>query len=629
MTKRKPITQRIVNRVGLQTGEQVASEIERRVNEANRRFEHRLKEINEQTEATIKARVSEAYAEGFDDGNDDPASGQIAAGGMGYRLMSGGGREPTITWEQNLITAWQLIQSNPLVKRASVIKRDYIIGQGIEPKAADPELQTVLDDFWKDNKMPSLISEFARQWSDYGAQVVPAFVRQSDGRVTLAYIDPGLIERVIAHPDNALKMWAVVVKPQQNQDPWVNNTDTQVYRIIRKAEQVVVKAQRFKTRHSEGCARETESIPDLEGYRHACPDCGAELVKHFPARVIEATWHNPNDKPDSTQSVDGMMATHKQAPREPWEQVMLEFYGLTDYNGDCFYVRKNADSNQTIGRSDHMQQADFCDQHDAVSWSLADRERLANLVISILRIAGKDDAVKEWQRKINDWAKDPGSVFVVNESVLDFDMNAPVLNQTSSVATIDMLRKLVLGGEGIPDAWYGSPSGAHLATAQAQGDPTWRTFAHDQGIIQGWFIEMLEFVRDQAIIAGNYVPKPTIEKELDADGNEVEISVEPDTSVTLPMPEMTVKDVTPLASALMSIVSAADMAVARRFATQENAIDLVAKVAAELDVHIDVDELKDAVVNDAQGAALGIGGGDAAENERSWRKVHAALGDGE
>lgn len=596
MTKKPtkpPLRQRLYNRVGLLTTEQVEQRVEKRASEA----------------------YKSGFADAADRGNDDPGDATFAPGGMGYRVASGGVREPSISWEQNLLSAWQLKQSNPLVDRMSEIHRDYIIGTGIEPKAVDPDLQTILADFWTDNKMPGFISELTQQWGDYGAQCVPAFVRDSDGRVRLGYIDPDLIERVVAHPENSREMWAVVIKEQHNLDTWVENTKKQVYRIVRKAERVVVeKPQFFEMRHKESC--KLEAMPD--GLT-SCPECDEVIFIEFGKRAIEAHYLKPGEPDDAKPAdISGKMATAAQSPREPWEDVMLAHYGLDDYTGDCFYVRKNADSNQTLGRSDHLQVADTCDQHDAAAFAVGEREQLANLIFADVAIDAEGQNLLDRIKELGDKPPKPGSINAHNLSET-WSLNSPTLNQTASVATVDMQRKLVLGGEGIPDAWFGSPSGAHLATAQAQGDPTWRTFSHDQGLIQTWFLEMLAFVRDQAMIAGTYRPEET--------ENEDGETVQPDTSVTLPMPEMTVKDVTGLATALGAVVGALSLAEDRGYISQADAIDATAKVLAELDVRPDVDELKDAAANDAQGAALGIGAGDAALNRQSFFNTHGALGD--
>jgi len=565
MAKRKTIGQRILNRLGVTVIR------------------------NEQ----LRRRVREAYASGYDDGNDDPATSALAARGHGYKITSGGAREPSISWEENLKTAWDLKQSNPLVDRMGEIRRDYIIGQGIAPKAVDPDLQTILDDFWKANEMLAFTSELARQWGDYGAQCVPAYTRLSDGRVSLGYIDPDLIERVIAHPGNSRAMWAVVIKEQRGAvtDSWVPDVGTQVYKVVRPAERIVVdQEQEFTIGESE------------------------ESLRFLP-RIIEARWRNPNNGAD--EDITGKLATAAQSPRAPWEIVMLKSYGLDDYSGDCFLIRKNADSNQPLGRSDHLQAADFCDQHDAAMFALGQQEELKNMIFADVAVDGDEDKVRERAREIRERPPTPGSVNVHNLSET-WNLNAPNMQQAGSVTTVDAQRKLVLGGEGIPDAWYGAPGGTHLATVTAQGDPTWRTLVHDQGRIQSWLIKMLEFVRDQALIAGHYRPQPVVDENGEV--------VPADMSVALPMPEMTVRDIAGLSAALSSVVGAMSMAVAEGFASKENAIDAVAKVLTEMDVHPDVDELKDAIVDEEQGTLLGAGGDDGAGfNLRSWKATHAAL----
>jgi len=156
-------------------------------------------------------------------------------------------------------------------------------------------------------------------------------------------------------------------------------------------------------------------------------------------------------------------------------------------------------------------------------------------------------------------------------------------------------------------AWLGNPQGAHLATAQAQGDPTWRTLRHDQGMMQAWFVKMLEFARDQAQIAGHYLP---LDDDVDA-------------SVSLPMPEMTVRDIIGISGAFSGMVGAMSIAIDSNLITREAAIDAIAKILSELDIDIDTDELKDELANEQQTTALT--GGDLFDNRRDWDNVHPVL----
>lgn len=538
--------------------------------------------------ASIRKRAFEA---GWNDANDDPGDATLGlkAGGMGYKIASGGVREPVITWEQNLQAAWDLKQSNPIVDRVGEIRRDYIVAANVHPQAADPDLQPIVDEFWRINKMARRISEFTRQWSDYGAQCIPVSVRESDGRAKLGYADPDIIKRVIAHPENAMDAWAVVIKPQVSQDPWVKNYDTQIYRIVREAEAVAAPPAQV----------EEEPLPVRKR--------PGELPGKDPmleSRVVEAYFTHPvtNEKEDVT----GKLVTAKQAPLEPWELEMLKAHSLTEYSGTCFYLSKNADSNQPLGRSDYLQIADTCDQHDSTLFSLGEREGLANLIFADVTITGADASeILEHAARIRNRPPKPGSANVHNESET-WDMTAPDLKQTPSIETAKAELTHILGGMGIPNHWYGYGDETNRATAQAQGDPTWKTLQHDQGIAQSWFVEMLLFVRDQAIIAGAYIPEP-----------------ETDTGVDLPMPEMTVKDVVGITSAMAGLVSALSIALQDRLTTREAAIDAFAKLMQELDISTAVDELKEQIQNDEQGSILS--GSGTLFDPKAWQNVHAPL----
>lgn len=507
--------------------------------------------------AESKRRIQEAYRDGRRDGNDDPAdSGTgLAAGGFGYRTISGGVREPVVTWEKNLETAWQLKQSHPMINRAGEIQRDYIIGLGVKPQATDPELQQILDDFWADNKMSLFSSELVRQWSDYGAQVVPVFARESDGRARLGYIDPSLIERVIAHPQNAREMWAVVIREQDSTDEWIESVGKQVYRVIRQDDTAVI------------------------------------------SDIVTLPANHP-----------GKLVTAKQARLQPWETTMLKSFSLDEYTGTCAYIRKNADSNQTVGRSDYLQVADTCDQLDMTIFELGEREALANMIFADVAVDALPSEVKERARELWEIPPTPGSINVhgITET---WNTNSPTLNQTASCETAKLQQGHIAGGVGFPVSWFGRGDETNRATAQAQGDPTWKTLRHDQGIIQAWLLEILHFVRDQAEIAGAYRPDENT-----------------DSGIGLPMPEMITKDVVGITSALSGLVGALSIALQDNLITRDSAIDATAKVLAELGIEEDTELLKDEAANEKQTGLLS-GGSSLFNPKKAWQNVHAPLGD--
>lgn len=396
---------------------------------------------------TIDQRVSEAYERGFYDGNDDPATGTFKAGGQGYRrrpLSDNYVREGKIDYGRALEAAWNLWQKSPIAKRVLTMKRDHIVGHSAAPSAEDEDAGEIVTAFWDDNKLDRRSSQFAMQLFGFGEQCYPAFVRQSDGRVRLGYIDPANIATIIKHPDNSLEDCAVVVERIGTS----GIAEKFVYRIIR---------------HDEGYVDEVQAV-------------------------------------DATH--DGLLVTAEQATREPWEAGMLAGLGLPDYAGSCFYFKVNAVSNQSRGMSDLLQVADWIDQADEVLFALADREQFAGYFSWDVELDTADDKARV--RRTNEIRQTPpakGSVNV-HTSAETWKFVAPDLGQSGTVETFRAILGLILGGMGFPVHWFGYGDDASRATAAVQGDPTVKSLEHDQETVREMLLALCQFAIDQAVIAG-------------------------------------------------------------------------------------------------------------------------------
>lgn len=393
--------------------------------------------------AQLEDARNRAYEAGFYDGNDDPASGDIAKGGFGYKRISDNYlREGKIDYTRALETAWALWQKSPIAKRVLVMKRDHIIGHNARPSVEDVDLAELLQAFWEGNKLEHRASEFTMQLFGMGEQCYPAFVRESDGRVRLGYIDPGNIHQVVKHPNNTLEDWAVVVKKPGAGMEYL------VYRIIREDEDVV-----------------TEDDAQPSQY-------------------------------------EGMLTTWEQSTLEDWEVELWDQFDRPEYDGSCFYAKVNAVSNQSRGMSDLLQIGDWLDQADEVLFALADREQFAGYFAFDVTLASSDDAVvRKRAREIRSNPPKKGSVNVHNDSEA-WNQWAPNLGQTGTIETFRAILGLILGGMGFPVHWYGFGDDANRATAAVQAEPTTKSLEHDQAIVKSLFLTMCRFAIDQASIAG-------------------------------------------------------------------------------------------------------------------------------
>ena len=398
-----------------------------------------------QFKEAVRAAENAGYVNGFNDGNDDPISGTTAS--FGYRSTAKKLRDFSEASAQELMaTAWKLWQSSPVAKRILTLKRDHIAGRNVSPAVTgDDEAAELIEGFWSDNELDKRSGEFTLQLFALGEQCYSLFVRESDGRVRIGYIDPANITEVICHPFNDMDLRMVVVGDARN-------GKGAVLRVVRKDEDVI-------TRTENG-------------------------------EVMQKSKH------------DGLLVTAGQANIEQWEIAALaKNFNRHTYDGTCLLTRVNAFSNQSRGVSDLIQVADWIDQADETLFALGDREQYADFFSWDVEIDGGPEDVSKRSREIAANPPKKGS-FNVHNSAEKWSMMTPDLRQQGSIGTYRALLGLILGGVGFPVHWFGYGDDANRATALAQGDPTIKSLEYDQSTVRDMFETLLQFAIDQAVIAG-------------------------------------------------------------------------------------------------------------------------------
>lgn len=403
-------------------------------------FNRLLEVFNLQTSKDVIRKIEAAYDAGYMDAEDEPASGDIKR--YGYQSSSGRGKRTTqLSPDKMLATAWSLYQYNQAAGRYLEIVRDHVIGKGFEPVIEDESLKEIVDIFIERNDLNEQLSKFALQLRLFGEQCYPVYVRQSDGQVTIAYIDPADIEEVKCHPNNSLKPWVVILKTDMTRE-------RRLYRIIRKDEGFV-----------------------------------------FNDVVITP---NHEDK----------LVMAEQARLEPWEMVLLAEYGLTQYTGSCFHYGANTVSNMPRGFSDLVRPADNLDLEDETIFALGEREGMAGYFSWDVTLEGNNEAeVKTKAAEIRNRVPKKGQVNVHNDKET-WALQSPDLKQPGSIATADAILDRAWGLLGMPKTWRGVGDDSNRASATVMGEPTRKTLEHKQSQVKRIFIDLLYFVRDQAEIAG-------------------------------------------------------------------------------------------------------------------------------
>ncbi len=121
--------------------------------------------------------------------------------------------------------SYYLFVTNPLARRIVELTKDFVIGEGIDFRASDPQVQRILEDFWNDpaNNMEMNIESFVRELAIFGEQLWYCAANPLNGKVRLGYIDPYWIDSVEyatlgGLPGRAVSMpVAVLLKPSSEQ----------------------------------------------------------------------------------------------------------------------------------------------------------------------------------------------------------------------------------------------------------------------------------------------------------------------------------------------------------------------------------------------------------------------------
>lgn len=242
-------------------------------------------------------------------------------------------------------------------------------------------------------------------------------------------------------------------------------------------------------------------------------------------------------------------------------------------DGECFFFTINDLSNGKRGRSDLLAQADWLDAYDEYLFGELDRAKFERAFVWDVMLKGATaEEVKARAKEIS--APAPGSVRVHNDSE-EWNTVAPSLTGADSQDKASLFRNHILGGQTIPEHWFGGGGDVNRAVGAEMGEPTFKMFSLRQKTLK----YMLESI-------GTYVLRQAHLKAK---------SAEPDLEdaafmVEAVFPEMTTKDTSKYASALQQVVVAVTMAIDRGLITDETGLKMINSISGRLGVEINAEE---------------------------------------
>ena len=247
-------------------------------------------------------------------------------------------------------------------------------------------------------------------------------------------------------------------------------------------------------------------------------------------------------------------------------------------DGDAFYFNINSLSSGARGRPDLLASADWLDAYDDFLFGEVDRNRYLRAFVWDVTLKGaNDDAVKQRAREIA--PPSPNSVRVHNDSET-WNAVTPDIKSGDTSESARLLRNHVLGGATLPEHWYGGGGDVNRSTGESMGDPAFKMMSMRQRTIKYMLEQIARFAIRQLALKN--------QRSVDlGDGDLLPSAV---------FPEMIARDTARYAAALQQVVVAAAMAVERGFISKKLALRMIADVASQLGVEIDVDEaLKEAI----------------------------------
>ncbi|WP_281983167.1 hypothetical protein [Azonexus hydrophilus] len=241
-------------------------------------------------------------------------------------------------------------------------------------------------------------------------------------------------------------------------------------------------------------------------------------------------------------------------------------------DGNAFYFNINGLSSGARGRPDLLASADWLDAYDDFLFGEVDRNRYLRAFVWDVTIKGaNEEAVKQRARDIE--APAPNSVRVHNDSEV-WAAVTPDIKSADTSESARLLRNHVLGGATLPEHWYGGGGDVNRSTGESMGDPAFKMMSMRQRTIKYMLEQIARFAIRQWAQAN--------QKAIDfGDGDFLPSAV---------FPEMIARDTTRYAAALQQVIAGAAHAVSNGFISKKLALRLIATVASQLGVEIDIDE---------------------------------------
>ena len=241
-------------------------------------------------------------------------------------------------------------------------------------------------------------------------------------------------------------------------------------------------------------------------------------------------------------------------------------------DGDAFWFTVNNLCGDTRGRSDLLPVMDWCDRYESMLDGEAERQDYMRAYVWDVTLKGATpEDVKK--RALNIAPPQPGTVRVHNDSEI-WGAITPDLKASDGAEAARLFRNHILGGQTMPEHWYGGGGSVNRATGESMAEPTLKMLSMRQSFVGYMLLEVARYTVRQREMA-------TSRKEPDM--------FDPVFGIDVQWPEMSTKDTTKYAAAFQQVVVGCGLALDRGLLSKETALMIMDSVSARLGVTFDAD----------------------------------------
>lgn len=354
---------------------------------------------------------------------------------------------------QQARVAWM---KDPLAGAAVDLMNDFVFGRGLpRPKAADEQVQKVLDELWDDPDNQLILTSYTAQLclgTDLSLQsnlFFLVFDDGEDGKVKLGLIDHDSVETVVRDPDNRLRVLYYVAR--ETRQEWDYKTDAPKVAMRPGRQDMEVKYY--------------EHWRNIEDAENDADDGSRDAPELAPKERIASgkVFHIAINK------------TTEMAFGHPVMDRLLRWY--------------NAYNKFMDARVDIMEASAAFVMKRKVTGTKGQLEKMATQALSRRSRLGSSVEFPDAQT-----APKPASILTENENVTHEDFNINT-NAPAAAQDAQMLRAQVSAATRFPQSYYGDGTNTNLATATSLELPVLKAVENRQEIVE----QVVRFLIDRAI----------------------------------------------------------------------------------------------------------------------------------